>query len=301
MTIRAFSFAFAAFLALTPIASPAPAQTASADPIRVGVLDDACAALDPMPAIVADYMKRYAAAKAGDQPPPPVTAAGMKIYSDWQDNLKAEDFPGLCRYRAANAALPTATDHRVILFGDSITELWQDIDPGLFTGDWLDRGISGQTTEQMLIRFRADVIALKPAVVQIMAGTNDIAGNTGPTTLSEIEDNISSMVDLAKAHHIRVVLASVPPAASFGWRPGIDPRKSIAALNVWLRAYAVREKLNYVDYHDALKTDGGAFRPELTKDGVHPNAAGYKVMRSLLEKAIPRAGHSGRRRFPVGK
>jgi lysophospholipase L1-like esterase len=153
----------------------------------------------------------------------------------------------------------------------------------------------------MLIRFRADVIALKPAVVQIMAGTNDIAGNTGPTTLSAIEDNISSMVELAKAHHIRVVLASAPPAAAFGWRPGIDPRKSIAALNDWLRAYAGREKLDYVDYYSALKTANGAFRPALNKDGVHPNAAGYKVMRGLLEKAIPRTRHQDRRRLPLEK
>jgi lysophospholipase L1-like esterase len=264
-------------------------QTAAPKQPAVGVLADPCAALDPMPSIVADYMKRYAAAKANGKPAPPVTAAGMKIYQDWQDKLLLEDFSGLCHYRAANAALPPATDHRIILFGDSITEFWRDSDPSLFRDDWIDRGISGQTTQQMLIRFRADVIALKPAVVQIMAGTNDIAGNTGSTTLQAVEDNIASMVELAKAHHIRVVLGSVPPAASFDWRPGINPRETIIALNNWLRAYAAREKLTYIDYYDALKTDAGAFQPALTKDGVHPNEAGYKVMHGLLEKAIPHA------------
>lgn len=273
-----------AAFAMAPVAQPA-----TADPVRVGVVADPCAALDPMPAIVADYMKRYAAAKAAGQPAPPVTASGMKIYQDWQDTLRAEDFPGLCHYRADNAKLAPATGHRIILFGDSITQLWLDSDPALFTGDWIDRGISGQTTQQMLIRFRADVIALRPAVVQIIAGTNDIAGNTGPTTLPAIEDNIASMVELARAHHIRVVIGSVPPAAAFDWRPGIDPHNTIVALNAWLYDYAARQGLTYIDYYDALKTDTGAFRPDLTKDGVHPNDAGYRRMRALLEKAIPKS------------
>lgn len=261
------------------------AETAPAAP-AVGILADPCAALPATPPIVADYLARYARAKAANQPPPPVTADGMAIYQRWQDALLVSDFPGLCRYRAANQALPPATAQRIIFFGDSITELWQREDPGFFIADRIDRGISGQTTTQMLARFRADVIDLKPGVVHIMAGTNDIAGNTGPTTLAAIEGNIRSMAELARAHGIRVVLASVPPAAHFGWRPAIAPVDSIHALNAWLADYARREKLTYIDYHTALEDKNHAFRAEWSGDGVHPNAAGYAVMRGIAERAL---------------
>jgi len=260
--------------------TPAPAPAAP----DVGILADSCAALPAMPQIVADYLARAAKAKADHQPPPPVTAQGMGIYQRWQDELRQRDFPGLCRYRAANAALSPAGKHRVIFFGDSITELWAQRDPGFFTADRIDRGISGQTTTQMLGRFRADVIDLKPAVAHIMAGTNDIAGNTGPTTLVAIEDNVRSMAELAKAHGIRVILASVPPAAQFNWRPGIDPVASIRSLNTWLAEYARSEGLTYVDYYSALEDTRHAFRAEWSEDGVHPNAAGYAVMRQIVQK-----------------
>jgi len=276
-----------ALLAALALAADAPT------PPTVGILADPCAALPAMPPVVADYLARYARAKAANQPPPPVTADGMAIYQRWQDALLVNDFPGLCRYRADNQALPPATPERVVFFGDSITELWQREAPGFFTADRIDRGISGQTTTQMLARFRADVIDLKPRLVHIMAGTNDIAGNTGPTTLAAIEGNIRSMVELARAHGIAVVLASVPPATRFGWRPAIAPRESIHALNAWLADYARREKLAYVDYHIALEDKNHAFRAEWSGDGVHPNAAGYAVMRGIVERAL--AGALGRR------
>lgn len=278
--------ALIAALALAGQAAPA------SPPLAVGILADPCAALPAMPPIVADYMARYAKAKAAGQPAPPVTADGMAIYQRWQDALLVSDFPGLCRYRAENAALPPASAGRIVFFGDSITELWQREDPGFFTADRIDRGISGQTTAQMLGRFRADVIELKPRTVHIMAGTNDIAGNTGPTTLAAIEGNIRSMAELARAHGIRVVLASVPPAARFGWRPGIAPVESIRALNAWLADYARREKLTYIDYHSALEDKDHAFRAEWSGDGVHPNAAGYAVMRRIVERTL---GPDGRR------
>lgn len=262
-------------------APPAPAPVP-----RVGVVTDPCAALPPMPQVVADYAARAAKAKADKQPAPPVTAEGLGLYQRWQEQLRLNDFSQLCRYRADNAALPSAGPKRIVFFGDSITEFWLEKYPVFFTAGRIDRGISGQTTAQMLGRFRADVIDLKPAVVHIMAGTNDIAGNTGPTSLAAIEDNIRSMTELARAHGIRVVLASVPPAAKFGWRPGIDPVADIRALNAWLAEYARREHLTYIDYYSALEDSGHGFRAEWSPDGVHPNAAGYAVMSKIADRSL---------------
>ena len=169
--------------------------------------------------------------------------------------------------------------------GDSITQGWIEKAPGFFTAGRLDRGISGQTTPQMLLRFRQDVIALKPAIVQIMGGTNDIAGNTGPMTAEQTQANIMSMTELAQAHGIRVILASIPPAASFPWRPGLATIPRIAAMNAWLRTYAARVGATYADYWTALH-DGGALRREWSSDGVHPNEAGYAVMAPVAERAI---------------
>jgi acyl-CoA thioesterase I len=205
-----------------------------------------------------------------------------------------QDLAGLARYRAANAALPAPRpgDRRVVFMGDSITDSWAKIDPQFFArADYLDRGISGQTTMQMLLRFRQDVIALKPAVVHIMAGTNDVAGNTGPMDLPGIEANIESMVDLARANGIQVVIASVLPAADFSWRPGIEPGPKIAALNRWLKNYSKARHLIYVDYYFAL-TDGAlGMKAEFTSDGVHPTLPGYLVMDPLAHAAIRKAQH----------
>lgn len=156
----------------------------------------------------------------------------------------AVDWGQVCRYQQENAALPPPSPARVVFLGDSITEAWKSEDPAFFDRDRLDRGIGGQTTAQMLVRFRADVLALRPAIVHIMAGTNDIAGNTGPTSLAIIQGNFMSMVEQARAHGIRVVLASIPPAARIGWRPELAPAPSIRAMNAWLKHYAAREHLS---------------------------------------------------------
>ncbi len=210
-------------------------------------------------------------------------AAAEKTLADW---------PGLERYRKANEELgpPAAGVQRVVFYGNSITDSWAHFFPDEFPGKpYVGRGISGQTTPQMLVRFRQDVIDLKPAAVVILAGTNDIAGNTGPSTLGMIEDNLVSMVQLARANGIRVVLCSVLPAYDYPWRKGLHPAQKIVALNAWMKEYAAREGLGYVDYWSALADDRGGMRQDLTLDGVHPNEAGYRVMAKLVEPAIERA------------
>jgi lysophospholipase L1-like esterase len=204
---------------------------------------------------------------------------------------RARDWADLCRYRTANTAL---TRHpRVVLMGDSITDFWRQGDPALFDGTLVDRGISGQTSSQMLLRFWPDVIALHPAVVQILAGTNDIAGNTGPITEQDYENNIAAMVELAQAHHIRVLLGSIPPAVSFWWTPHpYRPAGEIRRLNDWLRRYARSSGAGFIDYYAHLVTPTGAFRPHLSNDGVHPNAAGYGVMSGLLRATLKKGSGS---------
>lgn len=201
-----------------------------------------------------------------------------------------QDWPNLGRYREADASLGPAAkgEARVVFLGDSITEAWGLADS--FPGKpYVNRGISGQTTPQMLLRFRQDVIALKPKVVVILAGTNDVAENTGPITLAAIEDNLISMVDLAKKNGIRVVLSSILPASSFPWRPQIQPVDKINALNDWIKDCAAKEGLVLLDYRPAMANDKSGLKAELSADGVHPNKAGYAVMAPLAEKAIVEA------------
>jgi len=193
------------------------------------------------------------------------------------------DFGWLGRYQQANARVIGPVT--IVFMGDSITQGWFDKMPGFFTPGRIGRGIGGQTTTQMLLRFRQDVIDLKPKVVQIMAGTNDIAGNTGPMTPEQTEANIMSMAELARAHGIRVILASIPPADHFPWRPDLDTASRIAVLNDWMKGYAARTGATYADYWSALH-DGQATRASLTYDGVHPNEAGYAVMAPVAEAAI---------------
>jgi len=202
------------------------------------------------------------------------------------------DWASLGRYREANAALspPTPGEPRVVFYGNSITDAWARYFAEMFPGKaYVGRGISGQTTPQMLVRFRQDVIALKPAVVVILAGTNDIAGNTGPSTQAMIEDNLVSMVQLAKANGIAVVLSSVLPASDYPWRPGQNPGPTIAALNDWMRGYADQAGVVYLDYYSAMVDDRLGLRAELSRDGVHPNEAGYRIMAPLAEAAIAEA------------
>jgi lysophospholipase L1-like esterase len=250
---------------------------------------DSCATEPAMPPeleafrIVADAAR--AAGRKPDMPSPAVTAA----YAAWQQKLFAVDFPGVCRYRAANAALPPATPRRIIFFGDSITERWLTLRPDFFAGDRVNRGIGGQTTRQMIGRFRADVIELHPAVVHILAGINDLAGATGPTSLTEIEGNLASMAELARAHKIKVVLSTVLPAHALGGRAGYNPAPDIASLNTWLRTYAAREGFGFVDYNAALDDGTHALSFANSADGIHPTVAGYAIMEPLAEKAFVRA------------
>lgn len=208
----------------------------------------------------------------------------------WNAYLFAQDFGQLCHYRAQNAELIKAGNKpRVVFMGDSITEFWGQQDAAFFTHGKLDRGISGQTTAQMLLRFRQDVIDLHPQAVHIMAGTNDVAGNTGPSTLEQVEGNIASMAELARAHGIRVILASVPPAGRFPWRPEVQPVPIIRALNRWMQDYASRNGFTYADYYHATATPEGAMKPGLADDGVHPTRKGYALMEPLAETAIQQA------------
>lgn len=202
------------------------------------------------------------------------------------------DWPALGRYRAANAALaaPRPGEQRVVFMGDSITEAWAPLFGALFPGKpYIGRGISGQTTPQMVLRFRQDVVALRPAVVVILAGTNDIAGNTGPSTLEMIEDNLATMCEVARANGIRVVLASVLPVFDYPWKPGLEPAPKIAALNDWIRGYAAAHGAVYADFHRAMADPRGGLPPALAADGVHPTEAGYRVMAPLVEAAIRQA------------
>lgn len=202
------------------------------------------------------------------------------------------DWPNLQKFAKANAELapPAAGEKRVVFMGNSITEGWAPKFAELFPGKpYIGRGISGQTTPQMLIRFRQDVVALKPAVVVILAGTNDIAGNTGPSTLEMIEDNLASMAEIAQANGIRVVMCSVLPVFDYPWKPGLEPAPKIVALNNWIRAYAKSHKAQYADFHTAMADSRQGLPKELAADGVHPNLAGYKVMGPIVEQAIAAA------------
>ena len=229
-----------------------------------------------------------AAAIGAQEPPRPSAeerqrAADERLRNDWAE---------LRRYQRANADLPppASGERRVVFLGNSITDGWARYFPSMFPGKpYVGRGIGGQTTPQMLVRFRQDVIALRPAVVVILAGTNDIAGNTGPSTLEMIEDNLMSMTELAQAHGIRVVLSSVLPVYDYRWRPGLEPAPKIVALNRWMKDYAARVGAVYLDYHSAMKDERDGLRPELGDDGVHPNEAGYRIMASLAEQAIAEA------------
>ncbi len=208
------------------------------------------------------------------------------------DSVLRNDFANLARYRDANRALgaPAAGERRVVFMGNSITEGWASLFPAMFAGKpYIGRGVGGQTTPQMLVRFHADVVSLKPAVVVILAGTNDIAGNTGPSTNEMIQDNIAAMTNIAQANGIRVVLSSILPVYDYPWRPGLAPAPRIVAINTWLKAYAARVGAVFVDYHAAMKDERDGLRSGLGDDGVHPNEAGYRIMASLVEPAITAA------------
>ncbi|PWA09418.1 acylhydrolase [Flavobacterium laiguense] len=202
---------------------------------------------------------------------------------------KAQDWANLNKYKNENILLapPASGEKRVVYFGDSITEGWGTIYPDFFIGKtYINRGISGQTTPQMLLRFRTDVIELKPKIVVILAGTNDIAGNTGPATLEMILGNLISMCELAKANDIKVVLCSVLPAYDYPWKSGLEPAEKIAALNKMIIKYAKANNIAYVDYYSTMVDDRKGLKSIYSQDGVHPNKEGYRVMGSIIGTVI---------------
>ena len=231
---------------------------------------------------------------------PADTKGSLSTSKDAEEQRKAQererrihnDWPNLIHYREANAlaGLPAKGETRVVFFGDSITDAWIRIMPEFFQGkSYLDRGIGGQTTAQLLVRFRQDVVDLGPKVVVILAGTNDIAGNTGPCTPEMIEDNLKSMVEICRANGIRPVLASILPAADYPWKRNLEPGPKIVALNAWLEDYARKKALVFLDYYSAMNDGKLGLSASLSDDGVHPNRRGYAVMGPLAEKAIASA------------
>lgn len=221
---------------------------------------------------------------------PPATLGSEQVAA-MQRQLS--DWPQLGRYREDNARLapPKAGERRVVFYGDSITDAWGRASGTVFFPGkpYVNRGISGQTTAQMLVRFRQDVVDLRPAAVVILAGTNDIAGNTGLATLPMIEDNFRTMTALAQCAGIRVILASVLPTTDYPWHPGLQPAGKIRALNDWLKSYAASHGATYLDYYSALANAHGGMDPKLASDGVHPTPAGYAIMAPLAQRAITRA------------
>ncbi|MHB8579799.1 MAG: SGNH/GDSL hydrolase family protein [Ignavibacteriaceae bacterium] len=206
-----------------------------------------------------------------------------------QNEKSNEDWANLKKYSEADKILPYQTpgEKRIVFMGNSITEFWAKIDTDFFANKtYIDRGISGQTSPQMLLRFRQDVINLKPSIVVILAGTNDIAENTGPISLEDVLENIISMIQLAEANKIKVILSSVLPAYDFPWHPGLKPAEKIVKLNNMIKSYSQKNNIVYVDYYSSMVDDRKGLDRRFTNDGVHPTLAGYKIMDRLIEKAI---------------
>jgi len=219
-------------------------------------------------------------------------AASAQAQESWEEKHQRqlkEDWPWLSRYAEDNAKLlASGTKTNIVFMGDSITEGWFDKRPGFFTRGRIDRGIGGQTTSQMVLRMFSDVVALNPKAVHIMAGTNDIAGNTGPMTAEMTQNNFRAMSDIARSEGIKVLLAPIPPAASFPWRPGLETRPRIAELNRWLERFARESGASWVDYRRVLDDGTGAMKPGLAADGVHPTEAGYDAMATVIEPILRR-------------
>ncbi len=204
----------------------------------------------------------------------------------------AQDWANLKRYKNENKkiGLPSPKENRIVFIGNSITESWSNLSPEFFVKKtYINRGISGQTTPQILLRFKEDAIDLKPKIIVILAGTNDIAENTGPITLEKINENIISMAEMAKRNGIIVILSSVLPAFDYPWKPGLQPAEKIVSLNTMIKNYATKNEIIYLDYYSAMVDKRKGLKDEYTYDGVHPNKAGYQVMAPLAEDAINRA------------
>ena len=249
-------------------AAPAGAAEAAASGFPTAIVDNPC-----QPAPVA--------------PPRDAPAAQQEAYRAAEAQRVQRDWPNLCRYKADNAAIKGPV--KVVFIGDSITQGWARQDPELFKDGIVGRGISAQSSPQMVLRFYSDVVALKPQVVHIMTGTNDAAGNTGPITLQDYKNYIMAMVDMARANGIKVVIGSIPPADHFWWSPTHRPAQTIVAMNQWLKSYAAQKGLVYADYHAVLAEPDGSFKRAWAPDGVHPTAEGYAAMRPVAQRAIAAA------------
>jgi lysophospholipase L1-like esterase len=248
-----------------------------------------------MPALIAVLATTSSAQAPAPLPSSDALAAALQAVV--RNDARVRDWANLARYKEVNRTLPApaANEPRVVFMGDSITDAWPQPRYGTFFAGkpYVGRGISGQTTPQMVLRFRTDVIALKPKAVVILAGTNDIAGNTGPYTNEDIQGNIQTMAELAKLHGIRVVLASILPVSAYHQTPGSPqpqtvsrPMTRIRAINEWMKSYAVAQGHVYLDYLSAMTDDTGHLRTELSEDDLHPNATGYAIMGPLAEAAI---------------
>lgn len=212
----------------------------------------------------------------------------LTIYN-MENKLQQQDWPYLKKYQKENATLPELEfgEKRIVFMGDSITEYWSELYPSFFIEKpYINRGISGQTTPQILIRFRADVIQLQPSIVVLLAGANDIAGNTGPSTLEMIFNNIISMVELAKVNQIKTILCSILPAYDFPWKRDSYPAQTIINLNAMLKKYAETNDVLYLDYYNIMVDERKGLKSDYTDDGVHPNKSGYETMGIIVEKAI---------------
>ncbi|HZR65645.1 MAG TPA: GDSL-type esterase/lipase family protein [Terriglobales bacterium] len=237
----------------------------------------------------------FAQQQSGPQVTIPSTGfAGLDQYRASRIAIYTDDYGQLARYRDANAALkaPAANENRVVFFGDSITDIWK-LDESFPGKPYVNRGIGGQTTSQMLVRFRQDVLDLQPKVVVILAGTNDIAGNTGPIPNQDIEANLSDMAELARAHKVQAVFSSILPVHNYTPKSqdffAQRPMSRILAVNKWLKSYCSENDLIYLDYFDSLVDDKGLLKRDLADDGLHPNKAGFAIMTPMAEKAIEQA------------
>ena len=223
---------------------------------------------------------------------PKLTPSGHPDNEFWRehDHLMLFDFPWLAHFKDADTKLapPAEGENRVVFMGDSITQGWQ-LDQSFPGKPYVNRGISGQTTPQMVLRFHQDVVNLKPKAVVILAGINDIAGNTGPMALEDTENNLAAMAEIATANGIKIVLCSVLPAYDFPWSPGQYPAKKVVALNDWIKSYAASKGITYVDYYSAMKDERGGLPATLSRDGVHPNPAGHAIMEPLVAAGIQKA------------
>ena len=249
-----------------PPAPPTPMQIAIVQALlQPGPID---------PALIADFL----------------SPAAVEARRRAEEEQKLRDWANLCKYKAENAALAQGAAPRLVFIGDSITEIWRHADPVLFSGGVVGRGISGQTSPQMLGRFYADAVALRPRVIHMLTGGNDIAGNTGPSHPDDYKNNIRAMVSIARAHGIGLVIGSICPSSRIYWRPEVEPRPMIRALNAWLREFTAGEGIPFVDYNSALAAEDGSFRTDLSNDGVHPNLAGYAVMRRVVDPVLTGLG-----------